>query len=192
MRSILILATVLAVAACQQPAPPKADASPPSAQTTAPSAPAQPAGVAYTPDPADADGDAEFRGPMTMQESGGAGADKRFRFTWMDGKHTVIASVSGEADPKTVIDRDEAGKPITLGQALGVKAGQTITLLSVEDESGPGPGDPNYTPLCGIRMVTDIAMLRSAEGVALATSQGAFGAPGANGCSNSMWYKKAS
>lgn len=187
IRLMIMAALGLAVAACQQPTAPKA-ADAPKAET----AKVEPANVAYQPDPSDVDGDAEFRGPMTVQESAGDAAGKRYRFTWMDGKHIVIAVAVGAADGKAVIDTDERGKPITLASALRAKDGETITLLQVEAEDGPGPGDPDFTPLCGIRPVDYIALRQAGETLALATSNGNFGGPGARGCSNLMLYKKAS
>lgn len=192
IRMMMIAVAGLALAACQQPAAPKAEDAAKTQAATTDGAKTDPATVAYAPDPSDAEGDAFFRGPMTLQESAGeGGAPKRYRFAWMGGKHTVIAVEAGAADGKAVIDTDEKGKPITLAGALRASPGDTIALLQVEAEDGPGPGNPDYTPLCGIRPVDYIAMVKSADTVALATSNGNFGGEGARGCSNLILYKKA-
>lgn len=140
------------------------------------------------------DSDDVALGPMTLETAAttaaGPGADQRFRFGWMNGQHEVIAVVAGVADGKAVIDRLSDGKPLTLAAALGAANADPIALLAVELENGPD-GRADYTPLCGVRPVTHIAMLRKGDSLTLATSVGAFGAAGANGCSNTIAYAKA-
>lgn len=191
IRVLMIVAAMgWALAACQQPAP---STTQPASKTHAAKAAAPKADVtvvAYAPDPADRDGDAASRGPMSVQESSGADGLKRYRFTWMNGAHTVIVSQLGSADGQAVIDTID-NKPLTLAQSLGAQDGETIQLLAVENESGP-MDDPDFTPICGIREVEYFAFLQRGESLALATSVGNFGGPGARGCSNLMLYKKAS
>jgi hypothetical protein len=131
------------------------------------------------------DDDSSFRGPMRLLElpksKDGAA---RYAFAWMDGKHVVTATEVGAADGAWKIDG-----PLTLAAALGAGAQGKIALLQVDEEDGPAP-DPNYTPLCGVRVVNLIALYRDADKVALATTSRAFTDGNDGGCSNAITYTR--
>jgi hypothetical protein len=180
--------SALALAACQPPAgAPKADDAAPPKAVEAPTKSA-PVVQRFSPAGGEAD-DSSFRGPMTLEAAPGAaaGGGKRYRFGWRDGQHAVLAVEVGAAKADAVIDIDEKRKPITLASAVGAPAGASIILLAVEDETLP-LGDPDFTPLCGIRTITHIALYEAGDRLTLATSSGAFGTPGARGCSNAISY----
>lgn len=187
---LMIFAAVAMLAACQPSAPapgaaPKQEAAPEKTQVQETLAVSV---LKYVPSKSDPDGDAEFRGPMTFQETAAPegqppSKEKRYRFTWMDGKHVVVAVEAGKANGKAKIDG-----PLTLEKALGAPAGAAIDLLAVEIEDGPIE-DPDYTPLCGIRPVMHIAMYRRENTITLATTSRNFGPEG--GCSNTIAYDLA-
>jgi hypothetical protein len=143
-----------------------------------------PQGEALTPTGGPQD-DSDFRGPMRLIElpksKDGAA---RYAFVWMDGKHVVTATEIGAADGAWKIDGS-----LTLARALGASAKGKISLLQVDDEEGPAD-NPDFTPLCGIRVVNLIALYRDGEKVALATTSRAFEDGNQGGCSNAITYKR--
>jgi hypothetical protein len=165
------LGLTLALTACQPPLPPTPPSPPP--------APVE--GALYLIDPAIAENDAEFRGPMTLQtEPNGA-----LRLAWMNARHIVLAEPAGPLDARLRIEG-----PIRLHQALGAPPDATFTLYLVRQETGP-IYDPTYVPMCGVRPVTHLAVYQANGRFAFAASTGAFGAQGARACSTAVAYLAA-
>jgi hypothetical protein len=185
VRISVVVALAVAALACQ---PPQKPTPPPTAPTpkTQPVSAFEETVTAYLPDPAITDNDASFRGPISVTTLAPTQEGKaRLRLTLMGGKHVVEASEVGTVAAALKIDG-----PLTLGKALGVAEGGQVPLYAVDSETGPNE-DPNFTPMCGVRLVNLIAVHQTADKIVLATTSSSFEDGNKGGCSNTIAYVKA-